>query len=149
MNGNAALSVCSPSRLPLAIHCAEKGYIASAPDSLGRCGRPADGERGRAVLRWNGFSIELARREEKGGGPGSCRNKQFPSVMINEMNELNDFGRHLRARRAASLHTAVIWDRKQTQTFSCQAERSTSPRHVSSYRPINFNDTLLSRQNKA
>lgn len=26
-----------------------------------------------------------------------------------------------RARRAASLHTAVIWDRKQTQIFGCQA----------------------------
>lgn len=42
MNGNGGLSVCSTGQLPLAIHATEKGYIASAPDSLGRCGRPAD-----------------------------------------------------------------------------------------------------------
>lgn len=44
MNGSAGLSVCSSSRLPLAIQAAEKGYTASAPDSLGSCGRPADRE---------------------------------------------------------------------------------------------------------
>lgn len=42
MNGGSGLSVCSTIQLPLASHSAEKGYIASVPDSLGRCGRPGD-----------------------------------------------------------------------------------------------------------
>lgn len=40
---------CSTRHLPLAIEAPEKGYIASAPDSLGRCAEAVKVDRTRAI----------------------------------------------------------------------------------------------------